>query len=72
MYKNPAITDGFLYYFTIEMYGQNRLEKSIIKHSKLHSKELLNNIFSDRKEFIKDIIPDENTTIMIIKITQNQ
>ena len=55
-----------------EMYGQERLKKSIIKHSKLHSKELLNNIFNDRKKFIKDTIPDDDTTIMIIEITQNQ
>lgn len=55
-----------------EMYGQDRLKESIIKHSKLNAKELLDNIFSDRNKFIKNTIPDDDTTIMIIEITQNQ
>ena len=63
-------TDGFIEAAdkNDEMYSEERFFESIKNNYNLHAKELLNNIFQDRQKFIDEIIPSDDTTVMILEI----
>ena len=68
--KIVIYTDGFIEAVNQddEMFSEERLFNSLKNNYDLSAQYILKRIFEDRKEFIGDAIPDDDTTVMVFEV----
>lgn len=68
--KVVIYTDGFIEAANSkdEMYSNERFFESLKKNYDLPAQQLLSEIFQDRDAFIKEVVPSDDTTVMIVEI----
>ncbi len=68
--KVVIYTDGFIEAANSKdkMYSNERFFESLKKNYDLPAQQLLSEIFQDRDAFIKEVVPSDDTTVMIVEI----